>query len=259
MVNIMIYVELVAIIDVFMNYIVINTTGLILNRISKFQKTFLASAIGTFPLILLFINTKPFIYHLVNIISAFIMSIIAFKYKDIIYTIKNIIYMYFVSIFLMGAIYLINETFFPNLSNQIISIIIMLLISPIITTIYNLSLKKIKVINSNYYKVDIYLKDDNFITINAYLDTGNKLVSPYSNTPVILLKEKTIENYIPRKTILIPYSTINGSSMLICFRPKKIYIHGLGNVKNVLIGITKEIGIEGIECLLNQKLLERMN
>ena len=253
------YVELIVITDVFMNYLVITTTGLILNRISEFKKIFLSSVIGAIPLILLCTNIKPIIYHTTNIIFAFIMSIISFKYKDILYTIKNVIYMYFVSVFLAGSIYLVNETFLPNINNQILSLIIMLIISPIITTTYNLSLHKLKTINSNYYKLDIYLKDGNVLTVSAYLDTGNKLVSPYSNTPIILLNKQIIEEYIPKNIILVPCNTISGNSMLPCFYPEKIYIYGLGFFEKVLIGLTSEFGIEGIDCLLNYKLLERIN
>ena len=138
----MVYVELIVLIDLFMNYLVITSTGIILNRISSFKKMFLSSVIGCIPLIFLYIDIGNGVVFLINIVFSIIMVVIAFNYKDILYTIKNIIYMYFVSIFLAGSLYLINTTFLNNINSQFVYIIILLISSPIITYIYMKSLKK---------------------------------------------------------------------------------------------------------------------
>ena len=165
--------------------------------------------------------------------------------------------MYFISLFISGGIYLINTNFFPELDNSFISFIILITISPIITYTYLKSIKNIKTLNSNYYQVDIYLKDKPIITLNAYLDTGNKLFSPYNGKPIILIAQKSI-TYNPSKTILVPYHTINSRSMLKCFSPEKIYIHNVGVRKRVLIALINEVPIENAQCILNERLLERI-
>ena len=185
------------------------------------------------------------------------MSIIAFGYKDIIYTLKNVIYMYFISIFLAGSLYLVNTNILPNIDNYLLNFIILLILSPIITFFYLKNLKNIKNINSNYYEVDIYLKDKPVITINAYLDTGNKLIDPYTFKPIILVSKKVLD-YIPNKYVFVPYNTIDSSGMLKCFSPEKIYIHNIGNRKKVLIGIIDDVKIENAMGILNQKLIERI-
>lgn len=185
------------------------------------------------------------------------MSLIAFSYKDIIYTIKNIFYMYSISIFLAGGINLINVNLLPNIDSLILNITILIILSPIITYIYIKSINNYKNNYSNYYKVDIYLNDDEKLTLSAFLDTGNKLIDPYKHRPIILINKKLVE-IKNKKILLVPYNTINTNDLLKCIIPKKIYIHNIGYKTNFLIGLMDEITIDGVDCILNQKLLERI-
>jgi len=253
----MIYIDLLVIEDLILNYIILLGTGTLLNRITKLKKIFLSSVIGTIPLVFLFTSVNKIIISIISTIFSFIMSLISFGYKNIIYTMINTLYMYFLSVFLAGTIYLINSNYLPQINSYILNVIVLITISPLITYIYIKSINKIKTNYSNYYQIDIYLKDKPKITINSYLDTGNKLRDPYTGKPIILVSKKTI-NYTPKKNILVPYNTIDNHSLLRCFSPEKIYIHKVGERKRVLIGIIDEVGIEGAECILNQKLLERI-
>lgn len=254
----MVYVDLLVFTDLLMNYIVLISTSIILNRITKFKKVFLSSVIGTISLVLLFININNLIIFLITIIFSFIMSIISFNYKDLIYTFRNMLYMYLISIFIGGSIYLINTNFLYNIKDYLLKPIILLLLSPIITYIYIKSLNKLKINNSNYHKIDIYLKDKSKLTMMGYLDTGNKLIDPYMHKPIILIPKKYIID-IPKKVILVPYNTIDNEGLLNCFAPEKIYIDRVGYTNKVLVGLVDNINIEGADCILNQKLFERVN
>ena len=141
----MIYIDLLVIEDLFMNYLVITTTGILLNRITKFKKVFLAAVIGTITLVFLIIDLKKIWLLIVLFIFAITMSIVAFNYKSFIYTIKNTIYMYLISIFIAGALYLINTTIIPHVNNYLLNGIILTIFSPIITMIYIKSIKEIKI------------------------------------------------------------------------------------------------------------------
>ena len=57
---------------------------------------------------------------------------------------------------------------------------------------------------------------------------------------------------------MVPYNTVNTNDLLKCIIPNKIFIHNVGYKKNVLIGLMDEINIDGIDCILNPKLLERI-
>ena len=132
----------------------------------------------------------------------------------------------------------------------------MLILSPIVTYIYIKSIDKIKLNSSNYYLVDIYLKDKPKITVNAFLDTGNKLIDPYSKKAIVLVSKKKIR--VLNNPLLVPYNTISEHGLLECYSVLKIYIHKVGYRRKVLIGLIDEVGIEGADCILNSKLLERI-
>ena len=253
----MIYVDIVVFEDLIINYIILLSTGLLLNRISNLKKIFLSSVIGTIPLIFLFINISRLLLNIINLIFLIIMAIISFNYKNIIYTFKNIIYMYLTSIFLAGSIYLINTNYLPKINSYILKIFIYILISILSTYIYTKYLKKLKNNNSNYYKVDIYLKDKPKITLMSFLDTGNKLKDPYNNKPIILISKNKID-YHNQKIILVPYNTIDNNGLLECFSPEKIYIKKIGYRKRLLIGLIDNVNIENADCIMNESLLERI-
>ena len=253
----MVYVDILVIEDLIINYIILVGTGILLNRIMKFRKIFLSSVMGTIPLIFLFMDINMIFMNVIIIFFAFLMVIISFGYKDIIYTIKNIIYMYFISIFLAGSIYFININIFPKSNSYILNVFILLTICPIITYFWIKNISNIKINNSNYYKIDIYFKDKPKITVNSFLDTGNKLIDPYTFKPIILISKSKIK-LTGEKIILIPYNTIDNHGLLECFSPRKIYIYNVGYRKRLLIGIINEISIDGVDCIMNSKLLERI-
>ena len=89
--------------------------------------------------------------------------------------------MYTTSIFIAGSINLINVNIIPSINNHLLNVIILIILAPIITYIYIKSINKFKNNYSNYYKVDIYLKDNQKLTLTAFLDTGNKLIDPYKH------------------------------------------------------------------------------
>lgn len=248
------YIELVVIEDLFFNYITLMCVGILLNRITKFKKVFLASVIGTINLIFLLLNSNLAITFITSILFSMIMSIISFKYKDLIYTLKNITYMYLSSIFLGGGINLINTYFLYNIESQFLYIIILFIFSPLVTYSYIKGIKSIKINHSKYYKLNIYLFNQEKIEVSAFLDTGNKLTDPYTHKPIILLKKSLVKEKNQKK-IFVPYNTVNNHSLLECIIPDKITIEKVGEKNKLLIGLVDEINIEGIDCILNEKLL----
>ncbi len=253
----MVYIDLLVIEDLILNYVILLGVSLLLNRMTKLKKIFLSSVVGLIPLIFLFLNIKKVFLLIIILLFGIIMSVIAFGYKDIIYTLKNVIYMYLISIFLAGSIYLINTDILPKIDSYILNIIIMIIIAPIITYIYIRSINLIKTNYSNYYLVDIYFKDKPIVTINAFLDTGNHLKDPYSHRPIMLISRSCLK-LTDEKILLVPYNTIDNNGLITCFKPEKIYIHKIGYRKKVLLGLVDNIAIEGADGILNSELLERI-
>ena len=66
-----------------------------------------------------------------------------------------------------------------------------------------------------------------------------------------------IKKYITnKKELLVPYNSINNNGLLRCIKVLKIEIDNK-EYKNVLVGLSmNNISIDGIDCILNNKLLE---
>ena len=157
--------------------------------------------------------------------------------------IKNVIYFYVFSFLLGGTLY------YFKIENLIKYEFILLLI-PLFMNIYKYLAYNLKNLINTRYKVTIYLNDGHILYLNGFMDTGNNLIDPITNKKVIIINKNIQENYI-----LVPYKTVDNESLIKCFKPRKVYIDGLGERKDVLVGIVNKKFI-GFNCLLNNLLLE---
>ena len=92
----------------------------------------------------------------------------------------------------------------------------------------------------------------NGVVVASYWNdyTGNTLVDPYTNKNVIIINKD-----IKEKFFLVPFKTIENSSLLKCFKPKKVYIDGIGERNDIVVGVTNK-KFNGFNCLLNYNLME---
>ena len=260
-----IYLDLVLLLNFGFDFILLFAVALVLRRQTNLKKLLLASLIGSITIFTMFIEVNSFSLFLIKIFISIIMVLIAFNYKDLKYTLNNLFYLYTSSILLGGFLYFLNLEcsyqhegllfYYKGLS---INIILLIILSPIIIYAYIKQGLMIKNNYSNYYNVDIYLKNGKKIETTAFLDTGNILEDPYKKRPIILLNKDLITiNYYKDKFLLVPYESLNNHSLLKCLIPDKIFIHGIGFRKNFLIGLSNEkIKIDGIDCIINTKIIE---
>lgn len=255
-----VYLDIIFFTNIIFDFIILLSTSLILKRNTKLHRIILGSLFGSFTLIILIIRMNQLELFLYKLIISIFMIIITFGFKNIKYTLKNIYYLYLISIILGGFLIFINNSLsnynegvlFIN-SNIHINIIVSVILSILLIISYINNIKDLKTNYNKYYKIDIYF-NKNKITLNAFLDTGNKLIDPYKKRPIILVKEDKIN--IDNNYILVPYNTISSHDLLKCMKVDKIYIEQVGFRKNFLIGLTNNINIDGIDCILNEKLLE---
>lgn len=188
---------------------------------------------------------------LLELITIILMITIAFKYKNIRYFLTNILYTYILSILLGGLIYLFNSKVTLNIY---LNYLVIIILSIEVMTLYIKENKKIKNTYNNYYKVDIYFKDKEKISLIGFLDTGNNLYDPYKKRPIILVDKKyqKEDNFI-----LVPYHTINGEGLLKCIKPEKVYIEKIGYKNNLLVAFSSSPStINGVEVLLHKDLMK---
>ena len=188
---------------------------------------------------------------LLELITIILMIIIAFKYKNIRYFLTNILYTYILSILLGGLIYLFNS---KVTLNTYLNYLVIIILSIEVMTLYIKENKKIKNTYNNYYKVDIYFKDKDKISLIGFLDTGNNLYDPYKKRPIILVDKKYQKE---DRFILVPYHTISGDGLLKCIKPEKVYIEKIGYKTNLLVAFSSSPStINGVEVLLHKDLMK---
>lgn len=188
---------------------------------------------------------------LLELITIILMVTIAFKYKNIRYFLTNILYTYILSILLGGLIYLFNSKVTLNIY---LNYLVIIILSIEVMTLYIKESKKIKNTYNNYYKVDIYFKDKEKISLIGFLDTGNNLYDPYKKRPIILVDKKYQKE---DKFILVPYHTINGEGLLKCIKPEKVYIEKIGYKTNLLVAFSSSPStINGVEVILHKELMK---
>ncbi|MDD2504997.1 MAG: sigma-E processing peptidase SpoIIGA [Bacilli bacterium] len=252
-----IYIDLIIIINFFVDALLLISVDLLLKRKTNFKKIIYASLIGSFSTLSLFIIKSSLILLIFKLVISIIMVLTAFKYESFKYFKDNLFWLYVVSIILGGSIYLLNNQI-TLINNGLvfdknglkINFILLLVIAPIILYKYIKFQKGFKDTYSNYYDVDIYYMGEK-ISETGFLDTGNKLIDPYFGRPIILVNKNLVIKEV--KTFFIPYQVINNKGLLEVFKPEKVIINKK-KIKKVLIGLS-DVSLNGVKILLNTEAL----
>ena len=251
-----VYVDLVMIVNFILDFILLLGVSMLLKRNVNLKRVIFGSFIGGLSIIILFIPMNVITIFIFKFITSIIMVLITFKFKSFRYTFMNLIYLYILSIFLGGFLYLLNDQFCIKKKGLVfinndfsITIIFILIISPIVIYLYVKQERNFRNIYNNYMNVFIYYSNKKLDCI-GYMDSGNNL--SYLNNKVILLdKRKMI--FDVEKYLYIPLTTVSGNGIIKAFKPDKVVIND--NIcKKVLVGIIDNIGIDGVDVILNNNL-----
>ena len=253
-----VYVDIVFIVNYIYDFIVLLSTSCILKRNVRFYRIILGSLFGTSTIILLFFSFSTISLLIFKIVVSIFIVLISFGFKDIRYFFKNLYYFYLVSIILGGFVYFVNNQFSYNeglifFNSYKYNLLLGIIMSILLIRSYVKNIKNLKDNYNKYISAIIYF-NDYCLEVNAFVDTGNKLKDPYSFKPIILVDKKIIKS--EERYLYVPFKTCNNEGLLKCIKAKKIYIDGIGYKKNLLVGLTDSINIDGVDCLLNERLLE---
>lgn len=255
-----VYLDLVMILNFFIDFILLLTVSIVLKRKVNIKRIILGAFVGGISILFLFFNINSFLLFIFKLIISILMVIITFKYENIKYTLINILYLYITSIILGGFLYLLNIEFsykqvgiiFIN-NGLSINFIILIIISPVILYIYIKQNKLLKYTYSNYYDVEL-IKNNKSYKYIGYMDSGNVLVDSLTNKKVILIDKRKILFNI-KEFRLIPYMGVNGMNMIKVVKIDKLIFNNK-EYDNVLLGIMDNISLDGVDIILNRKLLE---
>ena len=249
-----IYVDLVFLINFIMDFYILSGVKFLLKLKTKIYRVFLGALVGSLSILLLFLKLATSELNMLKILISIIMVLTTFGRSNFF---NKLFYLYVISIFLGGSIYLINDALGYEVDGFIfinngysINLIILVIISPIIIYLYVKEFIKYKRQINTHYDVTIKLKNKT-INVVGFLDTGNKLVDPYFNRPIILLDKKYI-NLRGKKIIYVPFTSLNNSGIIKCIIPEYILIDKRA-ISKCLIGISENLKYD---CILNERIID---
>ena len=256
-----IYIDYVFFINFLFDFILLLGISIILKRNVSIKRLIIGSLFGSVSILILFINLNNILFFIIKMLFGLFMIIISFKYKDFKYTLNNFVYLIILSIILGGFLYFINleagyehtgMIFYTNGKN--INVYILIILSILFIIIYKKIISKYNREINSYFKVDLFL-NKKIVSLNGFLDTGNKLKDPYFNKPVLILNNNIKIN--ENKFIFVPFNSLNNKGILKCYFIDKIFIHNIGYKYNILVGISNDkISIPGVDIILNNEIME---
>lgn len=251
-----IYVDLLLLLNFGFDFLLLLSTSYLLKRNISLFKIIIGSICGSISTLFLFLPISSFQLFLLKIIISILMILITFSFKNYKYFFKNLIYLYFNSMLLGGFLYLLNNQFSYKQIGLIfyhnglsINFILIILLSPIMIYFYIKQLKQLKTNLKNYYKISFQLKKR--YNLNAFLDTGNKTKSIYFHKGINIINKNIIKEDI--KYFFEPIITVNGTSMIKCFKVNEILINNK-IIKDVIFGVSDEYFNLDVDVILNSEI-----
>lgn len=202
-----IYIDVVLIENLCMNYIILFGTAYIVKIKISHLKIIISGLIGAIYAILAYTNIFPIYTNIiVKIILSICMIYIAFKPRNIKIMFKELVVFYLVSFSLGGCafallyivrpqdIFMKNGVYIGTYPIKIIFLggIVGFLVTYVAFNVVKSKLNKKQLIY--YIKIEI---EDRSLETKVMLDTGNMLKDPISNAPVILIEKEKLYDILP--------------------------------------------------------------
>jgi len=270
-----IYLDLILLENIIMNYIIILATGMICRVNIKYFRLLLSSLLGAvYAIITYIVNMEIYTNQFTKILVSISMIYIAFNSINFKIMLKQLIIFYLTSFCFGGAAYYLLYNLSPRLIQSVNGIFVGMYPIKIAVLggilgffIINLSFKIIKNKLSKkdmIYDVEIFYKERKS-SVRVILDTGNFLCEPITKVPVLLVESQKLKSIIAEDILeslenimygnniekideelktrcsIIPFSSIGrNNGMIIGFKPDYIKIYtdyGEEIRRKVIVGI----------------------
>lgn len=253
-----IYVDVVLIENLIMNYIILLATGLILKTKLKHLRLIIASLLGAVYSIVAYINfLEIYSNFFLKILLSVIIVYIAFNPQTMKKMWKSLLIFYLTSFVFGGAafalIYIIRpqDILMKNglfLGTYPLKTVILAAIVAFIVIITAFTIVKTKVTKKDMFcNIEIKL-NGKILKTKALIDSGNMLKEPITNTPVVVIERSLLYEYLPKEILNHLDDIIGGDLEKIpeeirnqyISRLKLIPFSSLGKQNGMLIGIKPE-------------------
>ena len=253
-----IYIDIVLIENLIMNYIILYATGIITKNKIKKIRLLISSFIGAIYVAVQYItNFKIYSNIIIKIILSILMVFIAFKPQNIKQMGKKLV-LFYLTTFTFGGVatYLIyvikpQDIIIKNgifVGTYVLKTIFLGAILGTIIIIIAFKISKSKMTKKDMLcKTKIKLEEKE-ITINTMLDTGNMLKEPISGIPVIVVERTSLYELIPKEILNHTEEILGGDFRKVPEEIKNKYISklkmipfsSLGKQNGMLLGIKAE-------------------
>ena len=269
------YIDLILLENIIMNYIIILATGMVCRVNIKHIRVLLASILGAIYAILVYIiDLKIYINPIIKVLISVCMIYISFDSTNVKILLKQLLIFYLTSFCFGGAAYYLLHNINPNMIQSVNGVLIgtypikIAILGGILGFfIINISFRIIKnklTKKDMIYEVEIFYNEKSS-NIKVILDTGNLLIEPITKTPVLIVESEKLKGIIPQDILnnienviynnsfdnideeiktrcsIIPFSSIGkDNGIIIGFRPDYIKIYteeGEEIRKKVIVGI----------------------
>lgn len=253
-----IYIDVVFIENLIMNYIILFATGIIIRIKIKHMRLILASVLGAIYSIVAYMSILEIYSSIIlKIILSIIIVYIAFDPQNVKNMWKDIVIFYMTSFVFGGAafalIYIIKPQDILMRNGLFLGIyplktIILGAIIAFIIIVTSFKIVKSKISKKNMFCTIKVKLNQQEIESKAMIDTGNLLKEPISNTPVIVIEHTLLYECMPKEILNNLENILGGDFENIPEEIKNKYISklkvipfsSLGKQNGMLIGIKPE-------------------
>ena len=267
-----IYLDVVLIENLCMNYIILFATGYLLKRKIKHIRLILSALLGGIYSILAYIEIlEVYSNFVLKIILSIVMVYIAYNAKNIKHLLKELLFFYLTSFVFGGCafallyfikpqeILMLNGTYVGTYPLKV-AILGGILGFTIIAIAFHFTKKRFTK-KDMFCEITIFFGKKN-TTVTALLDTGNMLKDPITSMPVIVVEKEVLKDILPElilnnlnkiiggdvpkqvyddenleyitKFRVIPFSSIGKTNgMLLGFKANKVQVKDEENIENI--------------------------
>ena len=253
-----IYIDVVLIENLLMNYIILFATGVILKVNIKHMRLILASLIGAIYTIIAYMSAFKIYSNIgLKFVLSVIMIYIAFNPKSVKKLFKFTLIFYLTSFVFGGAAFALIYIVKPQdilrnngliLNSDSLKVIFISAIIAFVIIIIGFKVVKNKISAKDMYcHINIKLNHKEIET-KAMIDTGNFLKEPITNTPVIVVEHTMLYDCIPKEILNHLENILGGDFSEIPKNIKEEYMpklkvipfSSLGKQNGMLLGIKAE-------------------
>ena len=248
------YIDIILIENLLMNYIILFTTGIVMKRKINHVRLIIASLVGSLYAIVIYLNIVKLTS---NIIMKVILSIViielSFAEKDYKKMFKDLLMFYLMSFIFGGCsialIYFISPLNVKTRNGVLvgmypikITLIAGIVAFVIIQIAFRITKNKLSA-EDMLCTVEIFIEGKNK-RIKALIDSGNMLKDPISGFPVIVIEKNKIKDILPAELLdnlnIIEGGDLNNIQSKYINKIRLIPFSSLGKENGMLIGIKTE-------------------